>query len=87
MIHYYHIINVPATRQAGYLMYWAPGKPDTPEPSDAMIVNEDQVNRSLERYDNGATTRAVLTSVVAKNNPVEMGNILKSIIGNQERAA
>ncbi|MFN3881905.1 MAG: hypothetical protein ACK4L8_10805 [Nitrincola lacisaponensis] len=87
MIHYYHIINVPATRAAGCLMYWASGKPDTPEPQEAMIVNEDQVNRSLERYDNGATTRAVLTSTVTLNRPAEMQNILNSIIGNQEDAA
>ncbi|MFN3879828.1 MAG: hypothetical protein ACK4L8_00175 [Nitrincola lacisaponensis] len=79
----YHIINVPATRAAGVLMYWAPGKPDTPDPQRAMIVSEDQVNRSLERYDNGATTRAVLCDT----QPAELKNILISITGKQENAA
>jgi hypothetical protein len=61
----YYIINLPATRQAGKVIFWGRGaEPDTPDPEQALIVSEEYVNAALHRYDNGATTRAILASVV-----------------------
>lgn len=64
----YLIINLPATRRAGKVMFWGRGtQPDTPDPKQALIVNEEYVNAALHRYDNGATTRAILARVVREH--------------------
>ena len=61
----YYIVNLPATREAGEMTFWARGAgQDTTDPEQALIVNEEYVNGALHRYDNGATTRALLISRV-----------------------
>ncbi len=61
----YYIINLPATRQAQKLTFWGVGyQPNTADYSEALVVNEDHLNANLERFDNGRTTRAILTTVV-----------------------
>lgn len=61
----YFIINLPATRKAQQLTFWGAGtQPDTPDHSQALVVNESQVIASLDRYDNGRTTRAILAHIV-----------------------
>ncbi len=61
----YHIINLSQTRLRQQLTFWGVGnEPDTTDPRRALIVNEEYLNRNLERYDNGRTTRAILTRVV-----------------------
>lgn len=61
----YYIINLPATRQAQQLTFLARDYPwDTTALQQALVVSEDRLNASLERFDNGRTTRAVLTNIV-----------------------
>lgn len=62
----YHIINLPQTRLRQRLTFWGVGtQGDTEDPRQALTVNEDYVNANLNRYDNGRTTRAILTDIVA----------------------
>ncbi|MDI3325600.1 hypothetical protein QKW35_14575 [Pontibacterium granulatum] len=64
MIHY-HIINLPESKRRKQLVFWGIGsEANTTHPARALIVNEDHLNAALERYDNGATTRAILTDKV-----------------------
>lgn len=61
----YYIINLAQTRMQQQLVFWGVGsEPDTIDPRRALIVTEEYLNRNLERYDNGRTTRAILTRVV-----------------------
>lgn len=70
----YHIINLQATRQSGVVTFWGRGAgPDTTDPKQALIVNEEYVNGALHRYDNGSTTRAVLARVVRNH----QGNLME----------
>lgn len=62
---YYFIINLVATQEANQLIFWGTGAvANTADKAQALIVNEEHLNVSLERYDNGATTRAILADVV-----------------------
>ncbi len=61
----YYIISLPETRQAQQLIFWGIGyQPNSTDHGKALVVNEDHVNANLERYDNGRTTRAILTHIV-----------------------
>lgn len=61
----YLIINLPATYEHQQLMYWGmPGKNDTPDYRNALVVAEEYVNINPERYDNGTTTSIILKEVV-----------------------
>ncbi|WP_027853367.1 hypothetical protein [Marinobacterium litorale] len=64
----YFIINLPATRKAGEMIFWAVvPRHDTKDQDSAMIVSEEHLNKALHRYDNGATTRAILAQVVREH--------------------
>ncbi|MGI1669976.1 MAG: hypothetical protein K6L74_06565 [Neptuniibacter sp.] len=59
------IIDLPASRHAGQVLFWGVAEMViTPDPAKAMLVPTEQMNKSLHRYDNGSTTRAVLQSKV-----------------------
>lgn len=61
----YYIINLPASRQSQQLIFWGKGySPDTAHTRKALVVSEEHVNANLERFDNGRTTRAILTHIV-----------------------
>lgn len=62
---YYVVINLPESKQRQQLVFWATGsEANTTDLSRAMIVSEEHLNKSLERFDNGATTRAILVDEV-----------------------
>ncbi len=57
----YYIINLVATRQEQQLIFVGRGyRQDSIDPTQALVVREDLLNKSLERFDNGRTTRAIL---------------------------
>ncbi|WP_420554010.1 hypothetical protein [Neptuniibacter marinus] len=61
----YLIIDLPKTREIGAVMFWGIGSTvTTANPNAAMVVNCSYLDQNLERFDNGATTQAVLKSVV-----------------------
>lgn len=65
----YLIIDLPKTRETGAVMFWGIGSTvTTANPNAAMVVNSSHLNRNLDRFDNGATTQAVLKSVVDEHN-------------------
>lgn len=64
----YHIIDLVQTRLQQRMVFWGVGnEAHTTDPRRALIVSEEYVNHNLERYDNGRTTRAILTNVVKKH--------------------
>lgn len=64
----YLIIDLPATRKIGVVMFWGIGKiVTTPNPNAAMEVNDSHLNSNLDRFDNGATTQAVLKSIALEH--------------------
>jgi hypothetical protein len=65
----YLIIDLPKTRENGAVMFWGVGSTvTTANPRAAMVVNSSYLDQNLERFDNGATTQAVLKSVVDEHN-------------------
>ncbi len=61
----YFIIDMTATRQAQQLMFLERSyQGSTTEIQQALVVREGHLNANLERFDNGRTTRAILTSAV-----------------------
>lgn len=59
------IIDLPASQMAGQVMFWGVGETvTTPDPTRAMLVPTEHLNKALHRFDNGSTTRAVLKSAV-----------------------
>lgn len=87
----YLIIDLPATRKHNAVMFWGVGTlVVTANPAAAMLVNEDHVNRNLERFDNGSTTQAVIAEVAH-----ELGDRIDSVLNfplnkplkNEERVA
>jgi hypothetical protein len=64
------------TQQEQRLIFWGErSRFDTPDPHQALVINEEYVNLNLERYDNGSTTRAV-SQEDAINRPIEILNTL-----------
>lgn len=64
----YLIIDLPATRKAGTVMFWGIGSTvTTANPAAGMIVTESHLNNNLNRFDNGATTQAVLKAAVEEH--------------------
>ena len=64
----YLIIDLPTTRKIGVVMFWGIGKTvTTPSPNAAMEVNDSHLNSNLDRFDNGATTQAVLKSIALEH--------------------
>lgn len=82
----YLIIDIPKTREVGAVMFWGVGSTvTTANPNAAMIVPENYLIKNLNRFDNGATTSAVLKSVVQ-----EQKDNLETLIDfpiNKENAA
>lgn len=61
----YVIINLPESKLRQQLVFWGIGsEANTTDLARAMIVSEEHLNKSLERFDNGATTRAILADKV-----------------------
>lgn len=59
------IIDIPASREAGQVMFWGVAETvTTPDPERAMVVSTEQLNKKLDRFDNGSTTQAVLKAAV-----------------------
>lgn len=64
----YLIIDLPKTRETGVVMFWGTGSTvTTANPKAAMIVNSGHLEKNLDRFDNGATTQAVLKSAAEKH--------------------
>ncbi|SEQ24057.1 hypothetical protein SAMN03080615_00856 [Amphritea atlantica] len=61
----YLIINLPATYERQQLTFWGkPGKSDTTDHKDALVIEEEYININPERYDNGTTTSVILKEAV-----------------------
>lgn len=83
----YLIINIPASKAQGELIYWGrQRKYDSPKHIDAIVIGEEYVNINLERYDNGVTTRAVLLQDVI-NRPDEVRASIGLNVSAQEGEA
>lgn len=64
----YLIIDLPKTREVGAVMFWGIGSTvTTANPKAAMVVNSSHLEKNLDRFDNGATTQAVLKSATEKH--------------------
>lgn len=78
------IIDLPKSHEAQQVMFWGVGETvTTPDPKKAMLVTTEHLNRKLDRFDNGRTTRAVLKSRV----DALKGNFEGLIKFEQEQAA